>query len=560
MKNERITRAFDSIEPDENAKRRILDKAQSRVAVKNRRNPHTANVAVLAAVCLTLIVGTAVILKSGVLNNRAYTDGQNFGENSGENFWQESGAEQGERAAFSGTVLYSNNGYFIVSIEEGYHSKGALVSFSMEGDPGVSHIGDRAEVEFDGMFMESYPMQIGGDYTVKFTQTDGPTLQDINLEVDAVPYVVDAITKYWFSDPSPKRLDYNSYFFDAAEDIRFFTEDYGFKIDGFEASVAVNPNGWLQLGVYNMYFIGSENAVGFIKDMRLGNANMRPASIEINLPGEGVAGDYTFKYYVDAELINTVKETFGYTKITDWQFINTGKHSYTIKIRNETSGVEAVYCEYEVDFTENPPKMTEIVRNDQVIYEIASADVRYTDEDTGIQITPGIAAWFPMNVWIDINKDSVFYNDFEVPVYGFDKELDAKRLEFDMFMSLKSYFGDCDGYEVRVFANDPTGETPLDMHSQIFGPETADKDGVIRVPELKAGNYDGYRLVAGLIKDGVTVRKFSADFVIAVEIDGSVTIDMPAYIDSNGYEEFSSSLWEYWNFGSTGNKKVKQPY
>jgi len=495
MKNERITKAFDSIEPDENAKRRILDKAQSRFDVKNMRNPHTANVAVLAAACLTLFVGTAVILKSGVLNNRAYTDG--------ENFWQESETEQGERAVFSGTVLYSNGGHFIVSIEEGYHSKGALVSFSMEGDPGVNHIGDRAEVEFNGMFMESYPMQIGGDYTVKFTPTDGPTLADVIIAADesTPPYVLKAISKYWYTDGSPKRLDYNGYFFVGAENMSLSPKNYGFEISGSGAAeIAVNPNGWLKIGDY-MYFIGSENAAGFINDVHYGNANIRSASIEINLPGEGVAGDYTFKYYVDAELINTVKETFGYIKITDWQFENTGKHSYTIKIKNEATEVEAVYCEYEVDFTENPPKMTEILRNNNIIKMIDDAefpiDIRLSDRDT-----------------VDISLKNSGYA----------------------------------GYDVRVFSYDnPDASTAAFMYNQIFGPEVTDKIGVISMPvQADDGNYrldvgERYRAVVGLIKDGVTVRKISVEFIVCVD-----EVAIVGYVDSDVHTEFSSSLWEYW--------------
>jgi len=102
-------------------------------------------------------------------------------------------------------------------------------------------------------------------------------------------------------------------------------------------------------------------------------ASNRTAKITFKIP-DSYSGDYTFGYFVDGKQKNLEIIDVGILKDFVWEFENTEKHLYTLKIKCNATGKEEVCCTYEVDFTVSPPKKTQIEFNGSIFSKISKPD------------------------------------------------------------------------------------------------------------------------------------------------------------------------------------------
>ena len=94
----------------------------------------------------------------------------------------------------------------------------------------------------------------------------------------------------------------------------------------------------------------------------------------INLTiGDGVSGEYIFKYYIDGRLVPEMTETrdVSLSKQIDWSFSDSGVKRYAIVVE-KPGGSSMTLIEYEIDFTADPPEKTQVTFNDSVFSQLSS--------------------------------------------------------------------------------------------------------------------------------------------------------------------------------------------
>jgi serine/threonine-protein kinase len=76
-------------------------------------------------------------------------------------------------------------------------------------------------------------------------------------------------------------------------------------------------------------------------------------------------GDYEFKRYINGELVEPPRNFLVENGRTiNWEFSNTGKVEYSIRIRNPRNGEEFLYTRQEIDFSTDPPTRNMITPSD----------------------------------------------------------------------------------------------------------------------------------------------------------------------------------------------------
>jgi len=280
MKNDEIKKAFDSVEPDESAKKRMFESAVERANRAPKKNHFAVNIAVLSAASLALIAGTVIMLAKLAPKpdyNAPYapeTDGNELQQAyedvpaQTDGVVETSGNEQ-QRVFFTGTVIYANDDCFFVSMDGDGTPSSSLYTVGVQGiKPERSHIGEKVKIGYSGYILDSYPGQICDAFSIEFTPVPPgtPTLGDVSqiiIENYDENEPENSAKKYLLADGSPVRLDCNGYFFenyDGVMQIEIGREPQ----DGANIIIAVSPNGWLRIDEY-MYYIGEDNAAAFIK-------------------------------------------------------------------------------------------------------------------------------------------------------------------------------------------------------------------------------------------------------------------------------------------------------
>ncbi len=114
---------------------------------------------------------------------------------------------------------------------------------------------------------------------------------------------------------------------------------------------------------------------------------------------------------------------------------------------------------------------------------------------------------YPLNIWLDIDPDSISFKKYDEPVYGFEEYLDGDNLEFVLNISLKENFYKYDTCELSVDGYEVT----------------IDKDGAARVPGLKIG--DGGQLSVTLLTD-TEECDYASTFNIQAELDSTIVVEI----------------------------------
>ncbi|MCL2633393.1 MAG: Stk1 family PASTA domain-containing Ser/Thr kinase [Oscillospiraceae bacterium] len=83
-------------------------------------------------------------------------------------------------------------------------------------------------------------------------------------------------------------------------------------------------------------------------------------------------GDYTFLWYVEGAPVGSMKQNVEIKKEVKWEFEDEGLKLYSIRIRCEATGEEALFCTYEIDFTKETPTKREVYLDMGVFSKIST--------------------------------------------------------------------------------------------------------------------------------------------------------------------------------------------
>lgn len=121
---------------------------------------------------------------------------------------------------------------------------------------------------------------------------------------------------------------------------------------------------------------------------------------------------------------------------------------------------------------------------------------------------------FPFNIELDIAENSVSYIDLDEPVYGIERVLDEKALDFGMRVSLKDEFKDFENYTLELFTADYSDK----LFSQSVG-----TDESIFVPNMST--VTGYKINTSLNSEALTAY-YCWQFTVRAELDSTVVVDL----------------------------------
>ena len=101
----------------------------------------------------------------------------------------------------------------------------------------------------------------------------------------------------------------------------------------------------------------------------------RSATMSLTI-NKGFEGEFELKYYIDGTLIpeKTEIKELSLTRKIEWEVTGTDVHTYSIMVSSLTTGKSGKLYEYEIDFTQNPPKKTQNDFNPKVFSELQKKD------------------------------------------------------------------------------------------------------------------------------------------------------------------------------------------